>query len=90
MNIRIVDGRLTKDAEVKVSKEGKKFLSFSLANNEWVNGKEETIYFNVVSWDSHAILRQESNNFYKKGKLVIINGRPNENMTVKNGNTYLN
>ena len=91
MNIRVVDGRLTKDAEVKVnSTTGVKFLSFTLANNEFVKGQEVHTYFNVMTYDPFLLKKHEDENFYSKGKLVVVTGRPNENMTVSNGKTYLN
>lgn len=88
MNIRIVDGRLTRDAEVKVNQNtGKKFLTFTLANNGFSRGSQTTTFFNVVSYNAHDIEKIED---YKKGKLVIVTGRPDEVMTIKGNNTYLN
>ena len=91
MNIRVVDGRLTKDAEIKVNRTtGTKFLSFTLANNDFIKGQEVQTYFNVITHDPFVINKHETENFYTKGKLVVVTGRPNENMTVSNGKTYLN
>ena len=91
MDIRIVDGRLTKDAEVKTNtKTGQKFLAISLANNGFVKGVQTTTYFNVISYDQHLIQKHESENFYTKGKLLIVSGRPSEVMTIKDNKTYLN
>ena len=88
MNIRIVDGRLTRDAEVKVNQNtGKKFLTFTLANNGFSRGAQTTTFFNVVSYNAHDIEKFED---YKKGKLVIVTGRPDEVMAIKDNNTYLN
>ena len=88
MNIRIVDGRLTRDAEVKVNQNtGKKFLTFTLANNGFSRGAQTTTFFNVVSYNAHDIEKIED---YKKGKLVIVTGRPDEVMAIKGNNTYLN
>lgn len=91
MNIRVVDGRLTKDAEIKVNRTtGTKFLSFTLANNDFIKGQEVQTYFNVITHDPFVINKHETENFYTRGKLVVVTGRPNENMTVSNGKTYLN
>jgi single-stranded DNA-binding protein len=91
MNIRVVDGRLTKDAEIKVNRTtGTKFLSFTLANNDFIKGQEVQTYFNVITHYPFVINKHETENFYTKGKLVVVTGRPNENMTVSNGKTYLN
>lgn len=88
MDIRIVDGRLTKDAEVKLNKtNGTKFLSFTIANNGFAKGMQTTTYFNVISYNEFDINRVES---LTKGKLVVVSGRPNETISVKENNTYLN
>ena len=88
MDIRIVDGRLTKDAEVKVNQtNGKQFLSFTLANNGFSRGEQTTTFFNVVSYNKHDIDNVDN---YKKGKLVVVSGRPSEVMAIKGSNTYLN
>jgi single-stranded DNA-binding protein len=88
MNYRIVDGRLTKNAEVRVNKNnGKKFLSFTLANNGFARGEQITTYFNVISYNDYDISRPEA---FTQGKLVVVTGRPDEVLTVKDGKTYLN
>lgn len=88
MDIRIVDGRLTKDAEVKINKTtGTKFLSFTLANNGFAKGAQVTTFFNVVSYNEFDIERQAN---FTKGTLVVVSGRPNESMTIKENKTYLN
>lgn len=86
MNTRIVDGRLTKDAEVKIVN-GKKFLAFTLANREFLREVETTTFFNVVSYNEYDIERVDK---YKKGKVVIVNGHPSETISIKGNNTYLN
>ena len=90
MNIRIVDGRLTKDAQVKVGKEGKKFLMFTLANNSFSKGETVTTYFNVVSYNDYDVKCHENDNKFSKGKLFVVSGFPNEVMTIKDNKTYLN
>lgn len=88
MNIRIVDGRLTRDAEVKTnSKTGTKYLAFTLANNSFSNGKEEATFFNVVSYNDFDIERASK---LLKGNFVYVTGRSNESITIKEGNAYLN
>lgn len=88
MDIRIVDGRLTKDAEVRVNKtNNKKFLTFTIANNGYAKGEQTTTYFNVVSYNEFDVNRIES---LTKGKLVVVTGKPNEVMTIKDNKTYLN
>ena len=90
MDIRIVDGRLTKDAEIKKTTNGIKYLSFTLANNGFAKGEKVTKFFNVVSYDPYTISRQENDKFYNKGKLVVVSGRSDESLSIKDSKTYLN
>lgn len=88
MNIRIVDGRLVRDAEVKVAQSsGARFLTFTIANNTYSNEQEITTYFNVISYNEHDISRCAK---FVKGKLLVVTGRPNETTTDKNGKIYIN
>ena len=88
MDIRIVDGRLTRDAEVKVNKTtGSKFLTFTIANNGFMKGEQITTFFNVVSYNDYDIERLDS---FTKGTLVVVSGRPNEVMAIRDNKTYLN
>ena len=48
---------------------------------------QTTTYFNVISYNEFDINRVES---LTKGKLVVVSGRPNETISVKENNTYLN
>ena len=88
MDIRIVDGRLTRDAEVKINKTtGSKFLTFTIANNGFMKGEQITTFFNVVSYNDYDIERLDS---FTKGTLVVVSGRPNEVMAIRDNKTYLN
>lgn len=87
MDFRIVDGRLTKDSEIKKDSRGLEFLTFTLANNGFANGTPTTTFFRVVSYNKHDLDKKAN---YTKGKFVIVSGRPNESMTIKDGYTYLN
>lgn len=91
MDIRIVDGNLTKDAEIKTDKRGVQYLSFTLANNDYVNQERVTTYFNVVSYNNKIIERELSDKKrLTKGSPAVITGFPKENITVKDGKAYLN
>ena len=88
MDIRTIDGRLVKDAEVKtIASTGKKFLAFSVANNDFVKGEKITTYFSIVSYNEFDINRADK---LKKGTALIITGKPNEEITTKDNNCYLN
>ena len=88
MKILIVDGRLVRDAEIKVSKTtGNRFLKFTIANNTYSNGQENTTYYNVISYNEDDIARYAK---FVKGKLLVITGTPNEDYTVKEDKVYIN
>ena len=48
MNVHVLSGRLTRDAELKYTSSGKAKLTFSLANNGYKEG--DTSYFNCEIW----------------------------------------
>lgn len=90
MNIRTVDGNLVEDAKVLTGKSGREYLSFRIANNDFEKGQRVTTYFNVASYNDYAIQKHKTENFYTKGKLVVVVGKPEENMTQKGDKMYLN
>ena len=75
MDIRIITGRLGKDAEVKSRDNGSKYLSYSLAvDNRKSNGERETTWFNCtqnVYGDGGSKLTEH----LKKGVQVLLIGR---------------
>lgn len=90
MDIRIVDGRLGKDAEIKTNQQGTEYLSFTLANNSYVRGKEETKWFNILSFEPRIIALHRTHNLFVKGKAVAVTGQSDESISTKNNNIYLN
>lgn len=67
MNKLFIDGRLTRDAEVKTAKTGKPYTKFSIAHNEWApNDNEKVFFLNVTCFKEMAL---------EKGTAVIIEGR---------------
>ena len=65
-------GNLTKDPEYKTVSE-KDLVTFRIAVNESIGqGKEETSYFDVDGWDSHA--RYAQNVTLQKGDRVHVEG----------------
>ena len=83
-----IDGRLGRDAEVKVSPKGDKYVKFSVANTMKIGGKEDTIWFNVVSFDPRVIERQFE--YLKKGSGVYVSGPLTVSFNIKEGKPYLN
>ena len=75
MKIITFDGRLGKDATVKVGKSGKKFLSFTVANNSFYEGQQRVDWFDVACFDPYLVGRFTDENgnvrLLKKGTYVI-------------------
>ena len=95
MKIITFDGRLGRNAEVKVGKSGKKFLSFTVANNSFYEGQQRVDWFDVVCFDPYLIDRFTDDNgevrLLKKGAYVIVVGTVNSVVnTGNNGNMYIN
>lgn len=67
-------GRIAADAERKISKNGKEFISFRMANNEYndekgPDGKQKAYWFSVTSFN-HIPMAQ----YLTKGKPVFVRG----------------
>lgn len=65
-----VIGRVVSDAQVKSSKNGRAYVEFRFANNEY-NDKDNTFWARVVSFDNKYVNLAE---YYTKGKLLVIEG----------------
>ena len=75
MNILMIVGRLTKDAELKTLESGKEVTRISLAvNRSFKNqdGTYDTDFIDCSLWDGFA---QNVSTYCKKGDLVGIRGR---------------
>jgi len=87
--ITVILGRLGKDAEVSVTSGGTQCVKFSLAENVYKNGKEETIWYEVTSYDPFVAKSQSK--VLKKGAFAVVVGDVDSKINVaKNGNIYLN
>lgn len=65
-------GRLGQDAVIKSSEKGNQYMSFTLAVNEFNQGKEETTWFQVNADLTNKFMKMHP--FLKKGSLVNVNG----------------
>ena len=83
-----IDGRLGKDAEVKCTPSGVKYVRFSVANTSYIEGKDDTVWFDITSFDTHVIERQLD--YLKKGRAVYVSGPLNVKLNQSNGKNYLN
>ena len=82
-NLFIFIGRITKDLELRYTKENKAVLDFVIAIN---NGKDDTSYIKLTSFGSVAELMAK---YCKKGDLVGTQGLiKNHNWEDKNGNKH--
>ena len=71
MNQVLLIGRLTKDPELKYTKDGKGYCNFTLAVSREFK-KDETDFINCVAWDKRA---EAIANYVKKGNKLGIIGR---------------
>jgi len=72
MNKIILIGNLTSDPQPKQTSTGKTFVRFTVAENERVNGKEVSTYFDCVAWNNQA---NYIGSYVKKGDMVAIDGK---------------
>ena len=75
-NLAVLEGRLVSDPEIKYTQEGMAVCRFAIANN-YAYYKEnelqkEVSFFEVTTW---AKLAELCNEYLKKGRRVIVNGR---------------
>ena len=82
-----LDGRLGKDAELKQSKNGRKYVSFSFANSIFINKEEKTNWYNVISFNQTFIDQCEK---LTKGKYLFISGNYSDEAIAKNGQIFIN
>ena len=71
MNQVLLIGRLTKDPELKYTRDGKGYCNFSLAVSREFK-KDEVDFINCVAWDKRA---EAIANYVKKGNKLGIIGR---------------
>lgn len=84
LNKIIIAGRLTKDPETKTTPDGTTITNFSLAVNRYYKDKEETEFFNVVTFNKTA---ENVGKYLSKGTVAIVEGRlQTRNWEDKEGN----
>src|SRR3990167_6283730 len=89
MNKIFVTGRLTKDAELKVTQSGKQVTGFDLAVRDDFKPKEkDTLFLKCQLWGTRA---EKLVQYLVKGKFIAITGRLDINKTEgKDGIKYCN
>lgn len=75
LNVAVLMGRLTGDPEIRVTPDGKKVASFSVAcDRDFKNrdGERQTDFLNIVAWDKTAEFLEK---YFHKGDLISVEGR---------------
>lgn len=75
LNNIILQGRLTRDPEMKATATGISLVTFALAcerDYKITNGEGNTDFFEVVAWRGTADFIQRN---FRKGQMAIVNGR---------------
>ena len=70
VNVNVI-GRLGADCEVRTNSNGKPFVTFRVATDEFKNGKVETAWLNVVDYSEKTY---KMSAYLKKGSLISIHG----------------
>ena len=79
----VLIGYLTRDPELKHSSNGIAICKIGVASNQKIGNKEETLFIDAISFGKNA---ENINNYFKKGKPILIEGRIALNTwTDKNG-----
>ena len=75
LNVAVLMGRLTGDPEIRVTPDGKKVASFSVACDRDFksrDGERQTDFLNIVAWEKTAEFLEK---YFHKGDLISIEGR---------------
>lgn len=86
LNEIVLQGRLTRDPEMKATASGIKAATFTLAcerDYKPLGGDRETDFFDVIAWRGTADFVQT---YFRKGRMVVVKGRlQNRQWTVEDG-----
>ena len=81
LNNICLEGRTTKDPELRYTPSGKAVVNFTLANNRTIKGENNCDFINVAIWGKTA---ENFANYIKKGDLVSVIGQLRTNSYIKN------
>ncbi len=85
MNVLIITGNLTKDAELRYTNDGKAVCGFDVANNQGFGDKAHTEYYKCSLWGKRAESLAEH---LTKGKQLTIQGQHRTDKRDYGGKTY--
>ena len=75
LNVAVLMGRLTGDPEIRVTPDGKKVASFSVACDRDFksrDGERQTDFLNIVAWEKTAEFLEK---YFHKGTKLVVSGR---------------
>lgn len=85
INNVVLSGRLTKDVEVRMSQNNKKYCQFTLAVDKYVNGEQQADFINCIAWEKTTEILSL---YTSKGSKVNVVGRiQTRNYKNNNGQT---
>ena len=89
LNLSFLMGRLTRDPELKKTKNGKSVATFSIATNHYYKDtagsrQESTTYHNCVAWSGTA---ETIAKYLKKGDPIFVQGRADHRSYEKSDGT---
>lgn len=71
-NKTILQGRLTRDPELKITNTGIEITNFTVAWSEKIKEKETKCFLSCIAFRQHA---KFINNYFKKGQEIIVDGK---------------
>lgn len=72
INRAIIQGRLTRDVELRHTQSGKAVASFTVAWSETHNGNESKLFMPCVAWDKNG---EFVSRYFCKGREIVVEGR---------------
>ena len=85
----VLDGRIGKDGAKKLkTASGKEYIRFSIANDAYIDGTNQTDWFDVTCFDPFIVGKKFE--FLKQGRYVIIQGGLKSEIAIRNGKAFLN
>lgn len=84
MNKVILNGRITKDLELKVL-QNNTVVEFSIACNRKIKDKKETTFIDVTAWGKQAEMISK---YFSKGSSILVEGRLSQREWEKEGKKF--
>ena len=72
INKMILQGRLVKDVDKRMTKNDNSVASFTIAWSEKYGQTEQSLFMNCVAWNNQA---EFISKYFKKGDMVVIEGK---------------